>query len=533
MIDNFNPTIIDAPRPYYDNDPLPTFDYASDLGGYLYDHFHNIEAYDNIQFRRSPYKRGYPCSMFKDDDGNDITVYFDWERNIVWWWCQDNVIIHPKNSSESGAAQWFMTGFVNWNSAYCSYLDLSNWYIDGEFTDAEFEYEIGESNLTYADVTDVDGDFGIGTSLPEGVKTLHFTGGNVGFKTSESSIDLSNMDNSQANSFGVGVTLDSDIDDAYINVSGTTGKMDIDVDSDNNDLVVHYDCTDLDVADWRFTQHKCDINITNMGFTNTTSLSFMFSHSDIVNFVDNTSGEHAGIGNITDISTVFWFTNNIDAEVVTSILTGANSITNARQIFESANISLDAMVAFSETIDGTNINYDNAFANCTLDESPSAGNIVFPSPGNMTQMFWNTKVANSNTIDFSGLNSWENEFKGNLANCRFTQMFAHSNDITVVYPDWHGTFDQYGTFTPSTDITSISCEYTQSSPLYPDSTIADIKASGTFVITGMDFFERTYSVDVADCTITPDAPYSVGTQTFTLTYNGCSTTFTATISNNT
>ena len=68
MIDNYQPTIKAL---YHNDDPLPTYEYSSDLGGYLYSHFINIDNYDNIQLRRSEYKRGYPCDMFEDDDGND------------------------------------------------------------------------------------------------------------------------------------------------------------------------------------------------------------------------------------------------------------------------------------------------------------------------------------------------------------------------------------------------------------------------------------------------------------------------------
>lgn len=76
----------------------------------------------------------------------------------------------------------------------------------------------------------------------------------------------------------------------------------------------------------------------------------------------------------------------------------------------------------------------------------------------------------------------------------------------------------------------INCAYVQSSPLYADSAINDVINSGDFSVTGVDIYGQIYTLDISDCVITPEAPYVVGTQTFTASYNGSTTTFTATIS---
>ena len=77
----------------------------------------------------------------------------------------------------------------------------------------------------------------------------------------------------------------------------------------------------------------------------------------------------------------------------------------------------------------------------------------------------------------------------------------------------------------------INCAYVQSSPLYADSTIDDVINSGNFSVTGVDIYGQVYTVDISDCVITPEAPYEVGAQTFMVSYNSSTTTFTATISN--
>lgn len=77
----------------------------------------------------------------------------------------------------------------------------------------------------------------------------------------------------------------------------------------------------------------------------------------------------------------------------------------------------------------------------------------------------------------------------------------------------------------------INCAYVQSSPLYTDSTINDVINSGDFSVTGVNIYGQTYTLDISDCVITPEAPYEAGARTFTVSYNGSTTTFTATISN--
>ncbi len=76
----------------------------------------------------------------------------------------------------------------------------------------------------------------------------------------------------------------------------------------------------------------------------------------------------------------------------------------------------------------------------------------------------------------------------------------------------------------------INCAYVQSSPLYVNSTINDVINSGNFSVTGVNIYGQIFYLDISDCTITPEAPYEVGTQTFTASYNGSTTTFTAIIS---
>lgn len=419
MIDNYQPTIKAL---YHNDDPLPTYEYSSDLGGYLYSHFINIDNYDNIQLRRSEYKRGYPCDMFEDDDGNDITVYFDWEQNVVWWWSEHSGTIHIKNDS-TGAVQWFMSGLISWNGAYCSYADFSNWYIDEKFTDVDFDYQIGAINLTNADVSDLDGDF-ILNNFPIGFNTLHFTGGDISVSTTESSIDLSGMDNSQVNSWYITINLDNNIDDLYIDASGMTCKDLIEViNSSNNDLVVHYNCTNMHVVNddgvnpIMFHSNKCNINVTDMSFTNNSFANSMFYSTDIVDFTDNTVGNHTGIAGLKNTANMFANATGVTGTMVTKLLSGATGIVDARDMFNRTTFD-----------DMTNMSL-SPMDNCT----------------SFANMFDNAAVAGSDTIDFTFLDNWDGHFASGAS---FYRMFYNPNR-TVIYPNWNGTFDADGTFTPN------------------------------------------------------------------------------------
>ena len=426
MIDNFQAKFEYPPRPYHDNEPMPRINISSaeELANYLYYHFINTEEYYYVEIRRSPYKRGYPCDYFMDyNTHEDVTVYWDWEENVIWWWAPEGVTIAYKYTAD--APESMLTELV-YSRPQCSYADFSNWYIGDSFSDGSFDSDLLGGNFTDAVVSDITGYFQM-HDIPDGFNTLQFTDGDIYLRTSKTNIDLSGMDNTGVNTWDITVDIDDEsVEDVYIDAHNITDKFGvIGADGDNTDYVVHLN---LQGASLEYDENysgtlppicNLDVDMTDVDFSNATSFNSMFRGCNIVSYSDNTTGNHTGIANIEDVTGMFWESTGITGAMVTKLLGGATSITNASMMFD-----------------------DMVFADIT--------NISLPIMDNCTDfdyMFANATVSGSNTIDFTFLDNWDGHFASGAS---FDHMFYNNDpNITVIYPNWSGTFDANGTFTPT------------------------------------------------------------------------------------
>lgn len=173
------------------------------------------------------------------------------------------------------------------------------------------------------------------------------------------------------------------------------------------------------------------------------------------------------------------------------------------------------------------VSLENLFYNATLRHPVNITRWNLSNVLDFTNAF-NASNSLSDTIVATDIDDWESYFGNKIDDMTFTNMFRADE---ISYPNWHGTFSN-GTFIPDkTPISNLVAEVTQNNPIDTNATEADIKNACTFVITGDDYWSVNRIINIADCSISPSAPYSVGEQTLTLTYGSLTTTFTVTITN--